>query len=347
VGSTDDLGKDVAEETDQTRMKDSRKILLGVDIGGTKTRALLADEHGAVQGVGLAGPGNHETVGYDGLTVALRTALDKACAQAKVVPSEILAAGFGIGGLDWDSEEADTRRAIEAAGVRCPMRLVNDAIIGLVAGTPEGWGIGVVSGTGCNCWGWSRDRSRIGRVTGGGIYMGEGAGATELMFEAVRAVARSWTKRGPETALADSFVACSGAKDLPDLLSGLMDGRYELDACSAPSVFENALEGDPVAAGLVEWAGTELGEMVNAVVRQLDFGELSFDVVMIGSMFDGGPMLLDAMQRKVRTNAPHARFTRLNCPPVVGAALLAMEQAGLPVSEAVRERLARETIARL
>jgi hypothetical protein len=64
-------------------------------------------------------------------------------------------------------------------------------------------------------------------------------------------------------------------------------------------------------------------------------------------MFDGGPMLLDALKRKVRTNAPHARFTRLNCPPVVGAALLAMEQAGFPVSETVRERLARETIARL
>jgi N-acetylglucosamine kinase-like BadF-type ATPase len=261
--------------------------------------------------------------------------------------SGILAAGLGIGGLDWDSEEPDTRRAIEAAGLRCPMRLVNDAIIGLVAGAPEGWGVGVVSGTGCNCWGWNTDRSRVGRVTGGGIHMGEGAGATELIFEAVRAVARSWTKRGPATSLADSFVGCAGAKDLPDLLSGLMDGRYELDACAAPLVFENAMEGDPVSAGLVEWAGTELGEMVNAVVRQLDFGDLAFDVVMIGSMFDGGPALIDAMKRKVQTAAPRARLARLKSPPVVGAALLAMEQAGIRPSDAVRERLTRETIARL
>jgi activator of 2-hydroxyglutaryl-CoA dehydratase len=45
-----------------------RKILLGVDIGGTKTRALLVDENGSVLGFGKAGPGNHESVGWDGLT---------------------------------------------------------------------------------------------------------------------------------------------------------------------------------------------------------------------------------------------------------------------------------------
>jgi N-acetylglucosamine kinase-like BadF-type ATPase len=249
--------------------------------------------------------------------------------------------------LDWDSQEADTRRAIEKAGIGCPLRLVNDTILGLVAGAPEGWGIAVVSGTGCNCWGWDREHTRIGRVTGGGIEMGEGAGATELMAEAVKAVARSWTKRGPATALADAFVACAGARDLADLLDGMMDNRYELKACTAPLVFQTAAKGDPVAAGLVDWAGTELGEMVNAVVRQLDFQGMEFDVVMIGSMFDGGPALIDAMKRKVQTAAPRARLARLKSPPVVGAALLAMEQAGIRPSDAVRERLTRETIARL
>jgi len=326
-------------------MSPQRKILLGVDIGATKTRALLADENGGVLGFGKAGPGNHETVGYPGLTAALKAALDLACAQAKVKPADILAAGFGIGGLDWDSQEAETRQAIEKAGLRCPMRLVNDTILGLVAGAPEGWGVAVVSGTGCNCWGWNKDRTRIGRVTGGGIQMGEGAGATEMMAEAMKAVARSWTKRGPATALADAFVKYAGARDLSDLLEGLMDFRYELGACDAPLIFQAAMEGDPVAVGLVEWGGTELGEMVNAVARQLDFLDREFDVVMIGSMFDGGAPLIEAMRRKVHSAAPRARFIRLACPPVIGAALLAMEQAGVPISDGLKARLSRETIA--
>jgi N-acetylglucosamine kinase-like BadF-type ATPase len=322
-----------------------QKILLGVDIGATKTRALLADGGGAVIGFGLAGPGNHETVGYPGLTNSVRIALEKACAQAGAAAADILSAGFGIGGLDWDSQEPDTRRALAETGLRCPMRLVNDTILGLVAGAPEGWGVAVVSGTGCNCWGWNKDHTRIGRVTGGGVLMGEGAGATELIAEAVKAVARSWTKRGPATALADALVACAGARDLADLLEGMMDNRYGVDACSAPLVFEAAAKGDPVAAGLVEWAGTELGEMVNAVVRQLDFQELEFDVVMVGSMFDGGASLVEPMRRKVEALAPRARFLRLACPPVAGAVFLAMEQAGIPVTAAVKERLVREAVA--
>ncbi len=324
-----------------------KKILLGVDIGGTKTRALLLDENGAVLGFGKAGPGNHETVGWDGLTAALQSALDAACKEAGVGIDAILAAGFGIGGLDWDSEEADTRRAIEKAGLRCPMRLVNDTILGLVAGAPEGWGIAVVSGTGCNCWGWNRDHTRIGRVTGGGIQMGEGAGASELMAEAVKAVARSWTKRGPATALADVFVTCAGARDLSDWLAGMMDGRFDTDACSAPLIFETAAKGDEVAQGLIDWAGTELGEMVNAVARQLEFHDLEFDVVMIGSMFDAGEALVAPMRRKIQTKIPRARFIRLACPPVVGAAVLALEQAALPVGEAVKSRIIRETTARM
>jgi N-acetylglucosamine kinase-like BadF-type ATPase len=327
-------------------MGPQRKILLGVDIGATNTRALIADETGAVLGFGLGGPGNHESVGYPGLTAALQTALDGACRQAGIPADRIDAAAAGVGGFDWEGEEGDNRAAIERAGVRSPLRLVNDTILGLVAGAPDGWGVAVVSGTGCNCWGWTRDRTRIGHVTGGGIEMGEGAGATELIAEARKAVARSWTKRGPATALADAFVACAGARDLTDLLAGLMEYRYSLDPCSAPLVFDAARKGDAVAIGLVEWAGNELAEMAKAVIRQLDFQALAFDVVMIGGMFDGGAELAEFMKAGVRAEAPQARFLRLDCQPVVGAALLALEEAGLPAGREIRARLARETIGR-
>jgi N-acetylglucosamine kinase-like BadF-type ATPase len=328
-------------------MSSDRKIFLGVDIGATKTRALLVDNNGAVLGFGIAGPGNHESVGWDGLAAALQAALDKACKDADARTADILAAGFGIGGLDWDAQEPDTRRAIGKTGLSCPMHLENDTILGLVAGAPEGWGIAVVSGTGCNCWGWNRDRTRIGRVTGGGIMMGEGAGATELTAEAVKAVSRAWIRRSPATALSDVLLECTGARDLPDMFEGLMEDRYRLEPCAAPRIFDTAAKGDAAAKGLIDWAGTELGEMINAVARQLEFQGLEFDVVMIGSMFDAGPVLVDPMRRKVQSEAPRARFIRLACPPVVGAAILALERGGITVDGSIRTRLVRETIARM
>ncbi len=327
-------------------MTPDRKIFLGADIGGTNTRVLLSNSEGGILGFGKAGPGNHESVGYPGLTSALKTALDQASLPAGVGAAEIDAAGFGIGGLDWESQEPATIAAIRAAGLRCPVRAVNDAILGLLAGSPEGWGVAVVSGTGCNCWGWNRDRSRVGHVTGGGTMMGEGAGATELVDRAIQAVAHAWTQRGPSTALGPALVAWSGARDVPDLLDGLMEDRWTLDASAAPLIFETALAGDAVAMELIEWAGTELGEMANAVIRQLGFEAMEFDVILTGSMFRGSPVLVEAMRRRVNTLAQRVRWVRLGVPPVVGAVLLAMELAGEQPSGPLRNRLAKEACAR-
>jgi len=98
---------------------------------------------------------------------------------------------------------------------------------------------------------------------------------------------------------------------------------------------------------LIEWAGVELAEMVNAVVRQLEFEDLEFDVVMIGGMFDAGPVLVDPMRRKILEEAPRARVIRFAAPPVAGAALLALEQGGIAPSGEIRDRLLRETTARM
>jgi N-acetylglucosamine kinase-like BadF-type ATPase len=328
-------------------MTPPRKIFLGADIGGTHTRVLLSDDEGAILGFGKAGPGNHESVGYDGLTSALQTAFDQAGAQAGADAGEIEAAGFGIGGLDWESQEPETILAVRNIGLRCPVRAVNDAILGLPAGAAEGWGVAVVSGTGCNCWGWNRDRTRIGHVTGGGTPMGEGAGARELTDRAILAVAHAWTKRGPSTALGSVLVEFAEARDVPDLLQGLMEKRLVMEANAAPLIFQAALAGDPVAVGLIEWAGTELGEMAGAVIRQLEFQDLEFDIVLGGGMFGGSPAMTETMRRTVSVIAPRARLVRLAVPPVVGAVLLGMEQSGGRPAERIRERLSREACARV
>jgi N-acetylglucosamine kinase-like BadF-type ATPase len=92
-------------------------------------------------------------------------------------------------------------------------------------------------------------------------------------------------------------------------------------------VFSAAEAGDEVARSLIRWAGTELGEMVNAVARQLDFHNLDFEVIMIGSMFQNGPALTQPMLEMIHSVAPGAHLKRLTVPPVAGGVILAMEVA--------------------
>jgi N-acetylglucosamine kinase-like BadF-type ATPase len=306
------------------------RYFLGVDTGGTKSHALIADERGGALGFGEGGPGNPQNIGYEGLAQVLSAITRQALAQAGISVEQIAGAGFGIGGYDWNSERAAILQAIAPLGLNAPVEIVNDATLGILAGTTEGWGVAVVSGSGCNCRGWDRTRRREGRVTGYGFWMGEGAGASELILRALQAVAYEWTRRGPATRLTPALVAHFGARNAEDLLERLLlEQPWGVASLAAPVVFRVAAEGDPVARDLIVWAGRELASLVIGVVRQLELETETFEVVMVGSMFNGGPLLVDTMQEALRPVAPQARFVRLTAPPAVGAVMLGMEQGGM------------------
>jgi N-acetylglucosamine kinase-like BadF-type ATPase len=233
------------------------------------------------------------------------------------------------------------RRVVETLGLNAPFEIVNDTIVGLLAGAAVGWGIALVAGTSCNCHGWDKNRQE-GKMTGGGLHMGEAAGATELVDKVIQTIARQWTLRGPATRLTEAFVELADARDCEDLLEGVTMGRYELGAAAAPVVFRVAAEGDTVAKDLILWAGRELGDMANGVIRQLDFEALGFDVVLVGSFFNGSQLLVETIRKTVHTIAPDAHVVRLSAPPVVGGVLLGMQQVGLDTA-AVRDTLIRST----
>jgi N-acetylglucosamine kinase-like BadF-type ATPase len=316
------------------------RYFLGVDTGGTKSHALVADDVGRALSFGEGGPGNPEGIGYDGLAEVLQLITQEALTAAGIAIGEIAGAGFGIGGYDWPSQRKPILQAIRRLGLKAPLEIVNDSIIGLLAGASEGWGVAVVAGTSCNCWGWDRDR-REGRMTGFS-WLGEAAGAYELVLKAVQAVALEWTWRGPSTRLTQAFVELTGVRDVEELLEGLTLGRIQLDAGAAPIVFQVAAKGDPVARELVLWAGRELGSMANGVIRQLGFEALAFEVVLAGSFFNGSPLLAETMGEAIHALAPGARLVRLTAPPVVGGVLLGVDQAGEDAL-ALREALIRST----
>jgi N-acetylglucosamine kinase-like BadF-type ATPase len=306
----------------------NEEFYLGVDIGGSKCHALITNDRGKAIGFGHYGAGNYEVVGWDGLNRALSSVTSEALNNAGISIHQLTGAGFGIAGYDWPSERKPHVDAIEKMGFTAPYALVNDTIIGLVAGTTHGWGIGVVSGTGCNCWG--RDMyGKEGHVTGEGGRFAEWGGGADLVRHAVQMVSLAWSKRGPATKLTEAIITLTGASDATDLLEGLTLGRYSINADAAPVVFQVASNGDEVATETIRWAGKELGSLAVGVIHQLTFESLPVEIVQIGSLFNGSPILGETMMAVIQEAAPLARAIRLNVPPVVGAVLLGLEQAGL------------------
>ena len=137
--------------------------------------------------------------------------------------------------------------------------------------------------------------------------MGEGAGASELMLQAIRAVAYEWTQRGPATRLTAAF-STQLAAIADALLEGLATDRMHIGPEAARLVFEApglpairlrsiAALGGPGAGG-VSWLRNP----------SIEFERMTFDVVLIGSLFEGGTLLTEPMREVIQVYAPGATW---------------------------------------
>ncbi len=318
-----------------------KTVLLGIDTGSSKTHAIISTLSGQVLGFGESGSGNYEIIGLDGLRQALLAAVDAALDQAGVTKSAIAAMGLGICGYDWPSEKKAMIKAIESLGIPAPYQFVNDVVIGLIAGSKNGWGVAVDAGTGNNVRGLSPD-GRMGRITGNSARFGEFGGASEMVWRGILAVTYAWSLRGPKTALTEAFIDWAGVPDENALIEGLATQQIHLPPSLAKRIFKVASQGDAVAQEIILWSARELGLNVNAVIRQIALQNETFDVVLIGSMFKAGEAYIQPLRETIHAFAPKAVLTHLKAPPVVGAVLLAAQTLGRP-TQPIREHLLEST----
>ncbi len=304
------------------------QYFLGIDVGSSKTHALIADEAGRCLGLGKAWGGNHQGVGYDGLIEALQQSFEQACQAAGVGKEQIAGAGFGVAGYDFPSDREPHLEAIATLGLTCPVEVVNDGFNGLLAGTSQGVGVNVTAGSGVNCCGLG-PHGQEGRIVGNGYAFGEFGGGIEIVWKGLHMVNYAWIKRIPPTALTQVYLEATGAKDELDLMEGLSKDRYHLFPFIALKIFEAARSGDAAAREVIRWAGRELGWLAVAVVRQIGMENDEVEIVQSGSVFEGGSLIIRPMRAVILRRVPKARLIRLDGPPVVGPVLLGMKMAGL------------------
>jgi N-acetylglucosamine kinase-like BadF-type ATPase len=185
------------------------------------------------------------------------------------------------------------------------------------------------------------------RTLGLGPLFGDFGGAAEITDEGVLAIAGAFTGLSPATQLTERFVAATDRASVADLLE-FVSRQTPPIAHLASVVLEAADEGDAVARGIVEHAGTSLGANAGLVARKLQMQGLTFEVVLAGGVLRAGSRILEqALKKELRRSAPSAFPVRLEVPPVVGAALRALENLGLAPTGAEHLRLSMETMQAL
>ena len=318
-------------------------IVLGVDGGGRKTLAVVADADGSLLGMGEAGASNWEVVGVEGAAAAIATASDQALAAANLGRADVEGAVFGLAGLDWPADQERMEPAVEALGFGGPHRLVNDAFVALRAGCPQPWGVVVISGTGSIVAG--RDPAgKEYRTLGLGRFFGDFGSEFDVTELAVSAVADAYTGRGPSTMLTELLCTRTGVDGVEEFLERISRDNTHLRspdvANMAPLVLQATEAGDLVARQVLERIGAELGATAGHVVNRLGMHDLELLVVLAGGLFrTPNRYLLDQLELGVRRTAVHASLSILDAPPVVGAVLMALELAAPEVLAGVSPKL--------
>ena len=230
--------------------------VVGVDGGGSRTRAILLDESGAVlrrlEGEGSAvDPGDPSAAAARVEGVVRRLAREAGAS----LPADALVVGLAGAGRA-PLQEAVTA-TLREAGLARRILVETDADIAFRDAFGAGPGILLVAGTGSVAWGRAED-GRRDRVGGWGPLLGdEGSGYT-LGVEAMRRVARSVDGRGPDTGLRDTLPRALGLPGAEALVGWVAGASRREVAALVPLVAEAAVVGDEVAETLLREGVEEL-----------------------------------------------------------------------------------------
>jgi N-acetylglucosamine kinase-like BadF-type ATPase len=248
---------------------------------------------------------------------------------------------FCLAGADFPVDDLRIARALGHYGWTGRTIVRNDTFAVLRAGTDTAWGVAVVCGAGMNCIGLAPD-GRTVRFPALGELSGDWApGGGWVGRRALGAALRARDGRGPRTELEHSLPAHFGMSRPAAVMEAIYQGRLDDDRLleAAPLVFRAASAGDRVARGILDEMADEVVAWAVAAIRKLRLASRPTDMILGGGMFrPDDPALLERIRDGVARAAPRAEVRKLEGPPVVGAALLGLDDIGGSARAAARLR---------
>lgn len=298
--------------------------VLGIDAGGSKTVALVADAEARVLGEGRSGGANLQTHGELQVEKTLHAVIDQALGSGPPPTAVCL----GLAGVDRPGDGQVIRDIMRRLGFKARTLIVNDALVALVAGRGEGPGLVLIAGTGSIAYGVCAD-GVAARAGGWGSVLGDEGSGYWIGRRALAAVTREADGRGPRTRLTPLVLEHMGLAGPEALVSEIYDhanGRHRI-AALGPTVDRARSEGDAVATEILREAAAELALAASSVVTRLEMRGDGFPTFLSGGILRGVPWLAAEVTRRLAEVAPRSAVSLLGVEPAMGAVRLALAEA--------------------
>ncbi len=309
-----------------TKHFSENRYYLGIDGGGTQTRALLVDSRGRMQGCGHAGSANRNHYSREQVQGVLQTVLQESLET--MAPGGTLSTIFlGMGGVSTDDDRQDIAAIVRTLPqARPPVRVLveNDTRVGLTGGLAGRPGIALIAGTGSACFGVN-EAGEHWLCGGWGALADDVGSAPWIGLRALQIAVRAQDGRHGPTLLQKTVFEFLHLSDPRQLISRIHNPGLERAEIGrlAPLVVEASLRGDAAAEAILREAALELSLMVRVTAGRL-FGPDPCPMILVGGLALSGPPFQSLLLEQIGLDCPQVSVLAPELSPVQGAVLEAL-----------------------
>jgi glucosamine kinase len=306
------------------------RVVVGVDGGGSKTRALVADIHGETLGefegaASAVRPGEAE---HSADVIA--ACVDGALEAAAIGGERPAALCVGVAGVGRQAEREQLLRALIDRDIADEVSVVPDAQVALDDAFGDGPGILLVAGTGSVAFGRGPTDAEA-RVGGWGPVCGDEGSGAWIGRRALSVVTASVDGREPETSLVGAVLTTAEINEAGELIAWAAAATPAQLATLAAAVVGAAESGDLRANSILDLAAEELALHIRTLARQLFSDErAACPVAFAGGLLRNGSPLRRRLEHRLKSSTPGAELRTGEVRPERGAMRSALALAGGP-----------------
>lgn len=311
---------------------------LGVDGGGTKTAAVLADEEGRDIRAVKGGAGNIAVLDRGSVAQLIRSIISEILQGESI--DQIAWGTFAFAGAGRTAEKSLVEAIVRGTGIR-HLSVMTDAEILHYSIFRDEPGILLSAGTGSICL-IRNHHSGYHQIGGWGYLLGDEGSGFYIGRSAIRAALRDREMGNPPSPLTQELLSFYGLDNPEKFITMIYSSvnPSNLIASCARLICELAETGESHALGIVEEATSALLDLAREAIRHFgNHPQREHRLCLTGGVLKNASIINQKFKERARAMGLKFRYLKPEMEPAAAGVIYSLKKAGKPVAEELVQKL--------